>query len=1088
MEEKRKRKGQEARRRHDRVRVHADPEPACKHVKTGSSILDLIKKQHGSFSRYFRIYRGFLSRTGDRTPINTHGPITLFPSLLPWTSPPGKSKRRGLMRQHQFEALEWMHQLWALFNFLDSGSPCSTEGALSSVERASRGEWTALHEKYARAMFNKVLNYCACPRGTMERGTSQLQKLVERIQSSQYDPSIDLDTALTGALEVDPSRISLPEKAGVLDPKEHLKGRHLEEYLRMPFDIPTSCCKSDDPPACHKVKDEDWGYLLRKLHAAQMVTFLPKSQALKEGKKLIKGGLFAVPHKESSDRLINDRRPLNARENKLGWCELPAGPMLAQLILEETESIRASGDDLSNYFYLIKHLEEWQPRNCFGKEFKGKLLPDLGLSPNETYVAAFRVLCMGDQNGVCIAQATHEAVLKASGCLEDKNTLRYGKPFPAARTLEGLYIDDHLVFQIVDKKQYRNRNPEEDTRLIDASRDRYAELGLPTSKKKAFDKEYSFKAWGTCVDSKTGRVGAPVPKLRQIESLTLVLLEDGRITQKALQKLIGLFVHPFMHRRECMCVFHHIYMYLEKMNPNVSTRLPHYIRDELSIAALLLPLSCSSARWPVCVRIAATDASSSGGGRASTVTTRGFAKSLYRLGEQRGEHTRLDWDNHALEPPSRMRPTPKIVIDNLMQHHWAATQATRFQRKEHINLLELEMIKQEVKHRVNEGLGFSRVVNLCDSRVVVGGAWAKGRSSSRQMNHRLRSCLPWVLTGEISITNLWTDTKNNPADYPSRGKPIPAPNSLCPPKVPLFNDEDFQKLRVRTSPAEQQLIAGESQRSRSDRVLSKPVVKAEGGKDAVRETSVVSAKGDRVDEQRQPRIFFREIFAGKAKLSEAMGRVAGCEVLEPVDIKPHSTGIHSQDILNNIFFRRLKKEAARDNQLWHFGLPCGSFSVLQHSNKGTRRKNNPSGNNTLLREIIGNEILRRTVILIEILEENGNHWTLENPASSYAWLMPLLKKKCNRAECGIVDMDQCAYGLKLPDQGGVYGPCKKHTRFAGNMVGLNQLARRCSCDTNHVHAVGGVRTQGGWKKRSELAGHYPAALCKKYASIVSQHI
>ena len=157
----------------------------------------------------------------------------------------------------------------------------------------------------------------------------------------------------------------------------------------MPLDIPTSCCNGDDPPACHKVKDEDWEGLLRKLHAAQMVTFLPKSQALKEGKKLIKGGLFAVPHKETSDRLINDRRPLNARENKLGWCELPAGPMLAQLILEETESVRASGDDLSNYFYLIKHLEEWQPRNCFGKEFKGELLQDLGLSPKETYVATF---------------------------------------------------------------------------------------------------------------------------------------------------------------------------------------------------------------------------------------------------------------------------------------------------------------------------------------------------------------------------------------------------------------------------------------------------------------------------------------------------------------------------------------------------------------------------------------------------------------------------------------------------------------------------------------------------------------------------
>ena len=141
--ERKEKKGQEDRRRCSRVNASSNPEPTSKHVKTGCSILDLIKKQHGSFSRYFKIYRGFLSRTGDRTPINTHGPITLFPSLLPWTSPPGKSKRRGLMRQHQYEALEWMHQLWALFNFLDSGSPCSTEGAMSSADRAFRGEWTA---------------------------------------------------------------------------------------------------------------------------------------------------------------------------------------------------------------------------------------------------------------------------------------------------------------------------------------------------------------------------------------------------------------------------------------------------------------------------------------------------------------------------------------------------------------------------------------------------------------------------------------------------------------------------------------------------------------------------------------------------------------------------------------------------------------------------------------------------------------------------------------------------------------------------------------------------------------------------------
>ena len=531
-EDKRQRERKETRRRIPRVRREAVSSEPTRKPEGADTLLREIRLQHGSFARYYKIHQGFNLGTGDKTPIMNNGNFALFPSRLPWTSPPGKSRnRRGLNKSCVKEAFEWMHQLWALFNFLDSGSPCSSEAALSSVSRASRGEWTAHHESYARTMFSKLLCYCSHPRGTMERGTAQLQHLIEKIHASPYDSSIQLDAGTSGALEVNPSRVSLPDVAGVLDPAEHLDGKKLE-FLCMPETIPTSCVSSADPPACHKVRDEDWEPLLRKLHKAQMITFIPRDQALKEGRKLIRGGLFAVPHKETSDRLINDRRPLNAREKKLGWCQLPAGPMLAQLILEKTESIRASGDDLSNYFYLIKHLEKWQPRNCFGKPIKGVVLRDLGLNPKVTYMATFRVLCMGDQNGVCIAQATHEAVLREAGCLEPQHTLVYGKPFPPHRTLEGLYIDDHLVFQVVNKKGCRDRPPEDDVRLVEASRQRYAELGLPRSEKKAFQKEYCFKAWGTCVDSKSGRVGASMSKLRQIEALTSPIISSGRITKK----------------------------------------------------------------------------------------------------------------------------------------------------------------------------------------------------------------------------------------------------------------------------------------------------------------------------------------------------------------------------------------------------------------------------------------------------------------------------------------------------------------------------------------------------------------------------
>ena len=471
---------------------------------------------------------------------------------------------------------------------------------------------------------------------------------------------------------------------------------------------------------------------------------------------------------------------------------------------------------------------------------------------------------------------------------------------------------------------------------------------------------------------------------------------------------------------------------------------------------------------------------STGGGRASTVTTRTFAKSLYRWGERKGEYTRLDWSELAMEPPSVMRPVPKPFVDTLMLHHWSTTQSCKFQRKEHINLLELEMIKQELKDRVNSRRGFCRVVNLCDSRVIV-GAWAKGRSSSKQVNHRLRSCLPWTLVGDLSITNIWTDTKNNPADYPSRGKPIPKPSVVIPPKKVLLSPSDIPALQQKRSPAVQSFLADEATRKMKDTVLKhNPESKLAGR--AVEPTAKAVAR------EEPPALRFREIFAGKAALSKSMEKVLGVRVGEPVDIKPHKNGIQSQDILDKKFFEQLKLDATLPNQLWHFGLPCSSFSVLQHSNGGTRRRWRPQGDMSLEREIIGNEIFRRTMILIDILEKHGNHWSLENPASSYVWLMPKMMKLCEKEQTSMVGLHQCAYGLKLPDKDGVEGPCKKPTQLAGNMPGLKQLCKWCTCNTSHIHAVGGVRTKAGWKRRSELAGHYPKALCQKYASIVSANM
>ena len=193
----------------------------------------------------------------------------------------------------------------------------------------------------------------------------------------------------------------------------------------------------------------------------------------------------------------------------------------------------------------------------------------------------------------------------------------------------------------------------------------------------------------------------------------------------------------------------------------------------------------------------------------------------------------------------------------------------------------------------------------------------------------------------------------------------------------------------------------------------------------------------------QAKMSFREIFSGKGRLTQCIKRFGRINVDEPVEYLKNGRIIEEKNILNTKTFRMLKEDAARPGQTWHFGLPCGSFSILQHSNKGTRRRYQPAGDGTLLREIIGNEMLRRTIILIKILERNQNFWTLENPASSYVWAMPSIRKFTSSEKHLFVYFDQCRYGLRLKDEKGNIGPCKKPTRMLGNLPGLDSL--HCVC-------------------------------------------
>ena len=147
------------------------------------------------------------------------------------------------------------------------------------------------------------------------------------------------------------------------------------------------------------------------------------------------------------------------------------------------------------------------------------------------------------------------------------------------------------------------------------------------------------------------------------------------------------------------------------------------------------------------------------------------------------------------------------------------------------------------------------------------------------------------------------------------------------------------------------------------------------------------------------------------------------------------------DILNDNTFKQLCEDAKAPRQIWHFGMPCGSFSILQGLNKGTRSQELPAGDGSLSGEIHGNEILRRTVILCDSLHEHGSFFTIENQKSSYAWHMPDMTSMLRRTNSKKINLDQCQYGLSIPDCQGMPGPARKATSFAGTLPKLEKPSK-----------------------------------------------
>lgn len=374
-----------------------------------------------------------------------------------------------------------------------------------------------------------------------------------------------------------------------------------------------------------------------------------------------------------------------------------------------------------------------------------------------------------------------------------------------------------------------------------------------------------------------------------------------------------------------------------------------------------------------------------------------------------------------------------------------------------------------------------------DSRAAA-GAWAKGRSSSKQLNRLLRRSLGWQLAGRKSLHLVWVRSEANPSDHPSRGKPIPEtrsqPSSIT--SSILGNDIGFIKKK-RKGKDQWKLVHGCKKKKSDITVFAEPIgekhIQCDDLDAAVpKPTSQTPLKHEN-ERPARAHWTFREVFAGTGNLTKTFARHGFLNVDDPVEIMQNGKVDSTHDILNNETYDRLRRDASQPHQVWHFAFPCGSFSLLQNLNGGTRTNTEPQGTGCNTNEVKGNEIFHRTLHLCKLLHEHGSFFTMENPLTSYAWRMPFYletKKSCSITE---VVLDQCSYGLSIPDTDGKLGLAKKATIFCGNLPGLEKIGRRCSKNYEHVQVIGGVKWKGKWVRRSSFAGSYPYRLCNAFHKV-----
>ena len=743
----------------------------------------------------------------------------LFPMPLPY--PEVLVKQRCKMSDSQDARKKSVDCIVIVLNYLHLGRPHFFDKGVLDSGRLSKRQWEAVQHfgQLTEAWLEhepvtpEVMGRTAAKVESLE---AVLQSLEEQVSSlaksgdgyfstatpvrSQFEESLELKPSKLGSMStgsmstfkpVDSSRLSFVGTPS-FDPSPYL-----DPLSQRIFNDPMGM--RQDPGAC-TIKPPLLRVHCSRNEKIKLFDLLDQSDRLrfhtaKEVCPAYGSGLFSVTKNLTKDRLILDSRGANILEQPPGrWIKsLASAESVTRIMLEPHQNLLASGNDLTDFYYLFKATKSRSRRNVLVGGVHPKEVQHLrALRPEhldeKVIFGALGSLAMGDTQAVELAQSCHLGLALQHDIVTSDNLTTMRKPPPRTQTTVGLVIDD---FVTLSKVHCSSSGPSEGADLAERMQDIYEDVKLIPNRKKGFRDEAQSNFWGLDLDGKRGIVRGSLKRAIPLAGLILKIVQIGAVSTDLLQITAGSLISLLLFRRRILALLDSLFEATKGRGARDIFELNGRAKSDLLILTALLPLAATNLRAQPAQVFGASDASNWGEAGVIAKIPREIGKELTRHSLRKSVWTRLlkpgaAWLRaHDFLPADEELPDAEeqIQTNPLWTLLACALEYKVLFAKEksgarHINVGELRAALKTEKTLSLRRRSTRQLLGL-DSQVVL-GTLTKGRSSSAALNAELVRSLPWMLALDSYSEGFYFHTSMNRADQPTRGKEIEPPDQALP--------------------------------------------------------------------------------------------------------------------------------------------------------------------------------------------------------------------------------------------------------------------------------------------------------------------